>query len=492
MFDLLESFTLICGGEVKTQPEAEGFPDAPSAEEDLLADWTLFSSFVDNPSVDPMDDNNYLTAHLTRPMGILFEENYDVQHGGAFVAEINEGCSAAADGSICRGDQLIAIGEKRVIGMDFDDIMQVIEESDTNIKLTVFRGPAESLYGPSWLGEEYVPERGEEAALVEEEDSESEVVGDVKADLFGAVTTAMLDAVGETDKADETLVGEEFHVVKETTAEVVEELVVLENEDEADEMNEVYVDVEKEAVCEDGLEKVADAAEEVLIIEEEVDSEEDVGHEGSVEKKADASDEAEDVLNENEVDAGEAVLVMDEVEKEEEVACDADVESVPSMLNEAANDSNLDWLDSHYENTASQTISTALAAVVRKEISNDGKSNLEENSLPLRELPLKKLEAGSTLIDITKSFDEKKEVVGTDGAAAVVAEDDVNVDEDIAGEAEPETAASMLNGPVTNASMTKDLLDNDASLISDDELDDVKLKASVENYFLQLDGLTNH
>eukprot|EP00984_Skeletonema_dohrnii_P037074 scaffold38730_cov189-Skeletonema_dohrnii-CCMP3373.AAC.1 len=322
-------------------------------------------------------------------------------------------------------------------------------------------------------------------------------------------------------------------------------------------MNEVYVDVEKEAVCEDGLDKVADAAEGVLVIDEEFDSEEDVGHEGNVEKKADAS-EAEEVLNENEVDAGEAVLVMDEVEKEEEVACDADLESDPSMLNEAANDPNMDWLDSHYENTASQTISTALAAVVREEISNDGKSNLEENSLPL-----KKLEAGSTPVDITKPFDEKKEVVGTDGAAAIVVEDDVNVDEEvvgeaapetdasmlngpvtnasksilveqtgceelkkleagpgpvditksfdekkevggngaaavvveddatvdegIAGEAEPETAASMLNGPVTNASMTKDLLDNDASLISDDELDDVNLKASVENYFLQLD-----
>jgi hypothetical protein len=352
--------------------------------------------------------------------------------------------------------------------------------------------------------------------------------------------------------------------VKETTAEVEEELVVLENEDEADEMNEVYVDVEKEAVCEDGLEKVADAAEEVLIIDEEVDSEEDVGHEGNVEKKADASDEAEDVLNENEAAAGEAVLVMDEVEKEEEVACDADLESDPSMLNEAANDSNMDWLDSHYENTASQTISTALAAVVREEISNDGKSNLEENSLPLKKLEagstpvdipkpfdekkevvgtdgaaavvveddvnvdeevvgeaapetdasmlngpvtnasksilvehtvceeLKELEEGPGPVDITKSFDEKKEVVGTDGAAVVVVEDDANVDEDIAGDAEPETAASMLNGPVTNASMTKDLLDNDASLISDDELDDVKHKASVENYFLQLDGLMNH
>jgi len=87
---------------------------------------------------------NYLTVHLTRPMGILFEENYD--HGGAYIAEINEGSSAAVDGSICRGDQLIAIGEKTVIGMDFDDIMQIIE-SDIKIKLKVFRGPAESLYG---------------------------------------------------------------------------------------------------------------------------------------------------------------------------------------------------------------------------------------------------------------------------------------------------------------------------------------------------------
>eukprot|EP00984_Skeletonema_dohrnii_P030962 scaffold22896_cov65-Skeletonema_dohrnii-CCMP3373.AAC.1 len=229
MFDLLETFTSICGGEVKTQPE--GSPDTPSAEAVLLADWTLHGkSFVDNPSVDPTDDNNYLTTHLTRPMGILFEENYDVQHGGAYIAEINEGGSAAADGSICRGDQLIAIEEKRVIGMDFDDIMQVIEESDTNIKLTVFRGPAESLYGPSCgsaeqLGEEYVPERGEEAALVE--DSESEVVrediGDIAArqDYMDGVALAVAavdgDAIGGNYHV--TLVGEEFHVVKETTAE---------------------------------------------------------------------------------------------------------------------------------------------------------------------------------------------------------------------------------------------------------------------------------
>jgi hypothetical protein len=53
--------------------------------------------------------------------------------------------------------------------MDFEEIMQIVEASDIKIKLTVFRGPAESLYGPSYgSGErldEYVPERGEEAAL---------------------------------------------------------------------------------------------------------------------------------------------------------------------------------------------------------------------------------------------------------------------------------------------------------------------------------------
>lgn len=201
IFDFLDSFTLFCGDDVCT-----GDVKAAASPAEMTTASSVTNTVGENnndellveSAVDPMDEKNYIISHLSRPMGILFEENYEQKYGGAFVTEINEGCSAATNGSICRGDQLIAIGDKRVSGLDFDDVINLIHDSsETEIKLTLFRGPAECLYGPNgasieWLNE-FVAERGEEAALVE--DSESEVIPESSSgDIIAVVSSQELDS----------------------------------------------------------------------------------------------------------------------------------------------------------------------------------------------------------------------------------------------------------------------------------------------------------
>jgi hypothetical protein len=449
MFDLLDTLTLVCGGGVKAAatPAAAAVPkneaeDSTSQEHDKNNDPAEATTLE---PVDAMDAKNYLVVNLSRPMGILFEENYDAQHDGAFVAEINEGCSAAADGSICRGDQVIAIGDKRVSGMDFDEVMKVIEESDTKIKLTLFRGPAESLYGPSgaskeWL-DEFVAERGEEAALVEEE-SESEVMPDI-ADV--AVSPALLDdvavaaaaadayALGHTVEADQVLVDSES--CDETEADAALE---VENEVDVDEEVECEAEVEKEVdesvgavLIEDEVDadvqlahetEVAnevEAAEDELVVESEVDMDEEVAVEAEVEDEAEASedvsvvenevdmyeevaseaevktevDTSEDVLviEKDEDDASDAALEKDEAElveeeeavDDEEVAGEAALEKEDaSTLNGAVKKTSDDLLDTYYANTASQSVSDALAAVVERENSTIAKSIFVEPRSP--------------------------------------------------------------------------------------------------------------
>eukprot|EP00984_Skeletonema_dohrnii_P022678 scaffold11770_cov67-Skeletonema_dohrnii-CCMP3373.AAC.1 len=97
--------------------------------------------------VDPMNVDSYISVHLPKPIGIRFEEN-DSDYGGVFVADIDSKFSAAADGSIRRGYQLIAVGEKRVSGMDFDEaVMQpIVDNNEAEVTLVFFTGSAACLY----------------------------------------------------------------------------------------------------------------------------------------------------------------------------------------------------------------------------------------------------------------------------------------------------------------------------------------------------------
>jgi C-terminal processing protease CtpA/Prc len=103
-----------------------------------------------------MDEKNYVSVELSKPMGIIFEEN-DLEYGGIFVQSLKEGGVAAEIGILKSGDQLVAVGTKNVSGMDFDDTLGAIMESEgATSKLTLFRGSAKQFYGPTGPSKEWL------------------------------------------------------------------------------------------------------------------------------------------------------------------------------------------------------------------------------------------------------------------------------------------------------------------------------------------------
>ena len=103
-----------------------------------------------------MDEKNYFSVELVKPMGIIFEEN-DVDFGGIFVQSLKEGGVAAENGTLQSGDQLVAVGTKDVSGFDFDDALgAILDSTDEKTKLTVFRGTAKQFYGPTGPSKEWL------------------------------------------------------------------------------------------------------------------------------------------------------------------------------------------------------------------------------------------------------------------------------------------------------------------------------------------------
>jgi hypothetical protein len=125
----------------------------------------LYNIAVSPDFVDSMDPVNYVAVELEKPMGIVFEENED-GFGGIFVQSLKEGCKA--EGLLKEGDQLVAVGTKKVTSLIFDDALgAIIDDSSEKTKLLVFRGSAKQLYGPTgasneWL-DEFVAKGGVEA-----------------------------------------------------------------------------------------------------------------------------------------------------------------------------------------------------------------------------------------------------------------------------------------------------------------------------------------
>lgn len=108
--------------------------------------------------VDSMDEKNYVKAVLTKPMGIVFEEN-DEENGGIFVVSLSEGGAAETEGTTKPGDQLVAVNVNKVSGMAFDDALgNIVDSTGETTELTFFRGSEAQLYGPTgasqgWLDE---------------------------------------------------------------------------------------------------------------------------------------------------------------------------------------------------------------------------------------------------------------------------------------------------------------------------------------------------
>ncbi|CAB9511078.1 expressed unknown protein [Seminavis robusta] len=111
---------------------------------------------VPSDFVDSMDESNYVAVELTKPMGIVFEENDD-DFGGIFVQSIKEGGAADTNGVLMEGDQLVSVGTKPVHGMPFDDALgTIVDATGETVKLVLFRGAAKQFYGPTGASKEWL------------------------------------------------------------------------------------------------------------------------------------------------------------------------------------------------------------------------------------------------------------------------------------------------------------------------------------------------
>jgi len=122
----------------------------------------------DDSFVDSMDSVNYVITYLSKPMGIVFEEN-DEEYGGIFVLSLTEGGEAEKDGKIKPGDQLVAVNTQKVAGFAFDPALgAVVDSGEEKTKLVLFRGSQDQLYGSTgaskaWL-DEFIAECGDATA----------------------------------------------------------------------------------------------------------------------------------------------------------------------------------------------------------------------------------------------------------------------------------------------------------------------------------------
>jgi PDZ domain len=118
----------------------------------------LYLVIVPVDFVDSMDATNYVKVELSKPMGIVFEEN-DADFGGIFVHSLKEGGIAAQNGSIQAGDQLVAVGTRKVSGLPFDEALgAIIDAQGDTLKLVFFRGTAVQFYGPTGASQEWLDE----------------------------------------------------------------------------------------------------------------------------------------------------------------------------------------------------------------------------------------------------------------------------------------------------------------------------------------------
>jgi C-terminal processing protease CtpA/Prc len=113
--------------------------------------------------VDSMNVSNYAFVELSKPMGIVFEEN-DADYGGIFVHSLKANGAAAALSEtttpIQIGDQLVAVQQQKVSGLPFDEALSAITETSDkeNVQLILFRGRASQFYGPTGASQEWLDE----------------------------------------------------------------------------------------------------------------------------------------------------------------------------------------------------------------------------------------------------------------------------------------------------------------------------------------------
>jgi S1-C subfamily serine protease len=120
--------------------------------------FSCYRMLIVTDFVDSMDESNYLAVDLSKPMGIVFEEN-DSENGGIFIQSLKPGGIAAENGLLQEGDQLIAVNSDKVSGLLFDDALaKILESEGETTKLTIFRGSAKQFYGATGPSQKWLDE----------------------------------------------------------------------------------------------------------------------------------------------------------------------------------------------------------------------------------------------------------------------------------------------------------------------------------------------
>lgn len=84
-------------------------------------------------------------ATVPKPMGVVFGENAEPYYG-LVVDDVSEGMNGGRAG-LRKGDQLLAVNGRVVVGRDFDSVMGLLADPSAPVlDLVLYRGPVRDLY----------------------------------------------------------------------------------------------------------------------------------------------------------------------------------------------------------------------------------------------------------------------------------------------------------------------------------------------------------
>ncbi|CAE7679620.1 PTAC2 [Symbiodinium pilosum] len=119
--------------------------------------WTdLLLPLLDAVIIDSMDEANYVTVTVEKPLGVQIEENPKESGGGVAVKNIMPDSNAERCQMIQPGYQLVAASGIPVHGLHLEDAARPIEAAKGRVQLTFFKGSADTFNGllgpdPEWL-----------------------------------------------------------------------------------------------------------------------------------------------------------------------------------------------------------------------------------------------------------------------------------------------------------------------------------------------------
>lgn len=109
---------------------------------------------------------------IPKPLGVVFGENPD-PFFGLVVDDVAEGLNGGKAG-LRVGDQLMAVNENVVVGNEFDDVMGLLQNEPTTLRLVMYRGPVTQLF--TVISNQF--EEGESMYDDEDDEEEEEVIMD--------------------------------------------------------------------------------------------------------------------------------------------------------------------------------------------------------------------------------------------------------------------------------------------------------------------------